>query len=74
MEKYIYEGEKEVEFILNPRDFAIITEDGQCVLKPGEYIISVGGQQPDKRSEKLTGKKTDTFLLKRTGSECIIAY
>ena len=55
--------EKEVEFTLNPRDFAIITEDGQCVLRPGEYIISIGGQQPGERSEKLTGKKTDTFII-----------
>lgn len=66
--------EKEVEFILNPRDFAIITEDGQCVLRPGEYMISIGGQQPDERSEKLTGKKTDIFTIKRTGSECVTDY
>lgn len=66
--------EKEVKFTLNPRDFAIITEDGQCVLRPGEYMISIGGQQPDERSEKLTGKKADTFTIKRTGSECEIEY
>lgn len=66
--------EKEVEFTLMPRDFAIITEEGQCVLRPGEYLICVGGQQPDERSKQLTGKKTDCITVKRIGSECMAEY
>lgn len=65
---------KEVEITLNARDFAIITQDGKCIVKPGSYIISIGGSQPDKRSEELTGTSTDTFTIKRTGQEEEIEY
>ncbi|MFU0800578.1 MAG: hypothetical protein ACFWUE_07980 [Xylanivirga thermophila] len=30
---------------------------GRCLLEPGQFRVYVGGQQPDKRSEVLTGKK-----------------
>lgn len=65
---------REVEITLNARDFAIITQDGKCIVKPGSYIISIGGSQPDKRSEELTGTSTDTFTIKRTGQEEEIEY
>ncbi len=65
---------KEAEIILNARDFAIITENGECVVRPGSYVISIGGQQPDKRSEELSGKKTVLFTINRTGGEEKIEY
>ena len=65
---------KEAEITLSARDFAIITEKGECVVRPGSYIISIGGQQPDKRSEELSGKKTALFTIERTGSEEKIEY
>ncbi|MCI9079642.1 MAG: glycoside hydrolase family 3 protein [Lachnospiraceae bacterium] len=65
---------KEAEITLSARDFAIITENGECVARPGSYIISIGGQQPDKRSEELAGKKTALFTIERTGREEKIEY
>ena len=65
---------KEAEITLNARDFAIITENGECVVRPGSYVISIGGQQPDKRSEELSGKKTVLFTINRTGGEEKIEY
>ena len=64
----------EVETRLNARDFAVIKQDGQCAAIPGNYIISIGGHQPDKRSEELTGCKAETFVIKRTGEETEIEY
>jgi beta-glucosidase len=40
--------EKRIEFTLNPRDFSIINEASKRVVEPGEFIISVGGNQPGK--------------------------
>ena len=50
---------KKVKLTLSPRDFGVIEEDGSCVAVPGIYEISAGGQQPDDRSTKLTGKRTE---------------
>ncbi len=61
--------EKKAVFTLTPRDFAIITEEGKCVVRPGEYALSIGGGQPDEVSEKLTGRKVDVFQIIKTGEE-----
>lgn len=45
----------EVEITLTPRDFAYITEEGEYIVRPGSYVISVGGKQLNKRSMKLPG-------------------
>lgn len=65
---------KQAEIVLNMRDFAIISEDGHCVVRPGSYTVSIGGCQPDKRSAELTGQRTDTFVIQRTGQEENVAY
>lgn len=65
---------KQAQLTLNARDFAIITQDGQCVVRPGRYTVSIGGCQPDARSLALTGRTVDTFIIKRTGQEESIAY
>ena len=36
---------------------ALIGNDGKCVLEPGRFTIYVGGQQPDARSQELTGRQ-----------------
>ncbi len=58
---------KEVSFELSARDFAIIDEKGKCIVEPGDFMVSVGGQQPDERSEALTGKKCDMFAITLSG-------
>ena len=65
---------REVEIALSARDFAVITQDGKCVVKPGNYTITIGGAQPDKRSEELTGRRVDAFTVERTGEEEEIEY
>jgi beta-glucosidase len=46
-----------VNFTLNPHQFSFIDEYGNRVLEPGEFIITVGGGQPNtpKTSNVLTG-------------------
>lgn len=49
-------GERQkVAFVLTARQMALIDNDGNCVLEPGVFDIYVGGNQPDERSQKLTG-------------------
>lgn len=68
-------GEKKTaEIELTVRDFGIITEEGKCVVRPGEYSISVGGQQPDARSAQLTGRTTEVVDMTREGQEQEIEY
>ncbi len=38
--------------------FELVDEDGKAVVHDGTYVISVGGQGPDKRSAELTGMQT----------------
>lgn len=48
--------EKALSFTVSARQMALIDEEGKCVLEPGRFRISVGGNQPDSRSRALTGK------------------
>ncbi len=59
--------EKQVEFTLTSRDFALIDEKGRCIVEPGAFKIFVGGQQPDERSMELTGKACSEFDVELMG-------
>ncbi len=65
---------KHVELTLKVRDFAIITEKGDCVVRPGSYRIALDGQQPDTRSEELMGKCVQTIEIQRVGAETPVEY
>ena len=65
---------KTVSFELNARDFALITEDGKCLVEPGAFRIAVGGQQPDARSAELTGRTVDVFELVLGGEVTEVEY
>jgi beta-glucosidase len=40
-------GERRVvKFTLEPRQLAIITDDGRTVVEPGEFKVTIGGKQP----------------------------
>lgn len=56
---------KKVSFVLNTEHLCLINEDGEPKLERGEYKIFIGGSQPDKRSEELTGKRVlfETFQV-----------
>ena len=63
-----------MEITLQPRDFALITEEGKCVIEPGEFVITIGGQQPDARSTELTGKTVDSFHVTLTGETTEVEF
>ena len=65
---------KNVSFELNARDFAIIDENGRCIVEPGAFKIYLGGQQPDARSTELTGIKCDEFEVVLKGEVTEVEY
>lgn len=65
---------RRVTFTLTARDFAIISEDGRCVVEPGAFWVAIGGQQPDCRSEELTGRSVDTFEIVLHGETTEVEY
>jgi beta-glucosidase len=65
---------KTVSFSLSPRQIALIDNDGNCILEPGQFRVSVGGRQPDSRSQKLAGTKVLTEIFTVTGEEIELEY
>ena len=63
-----------VSLTLKARDFAIIREDGSCVVEPGAFKVAIGGQQPDARSAQLTGRKVDIFDIVLEGETTTVEY
>ena len=55
--------EKEVQIHLPAEAFGLYDEDGKLQIKKGEVLVYVGGQAPDRRSEKLTGRKVTSLSL-----------
>ncbi|MBP5532796.1 MAG: glycoside hydrolase family 3 C-terminal domain-containing protein [Lachnospiraceae bacterium] len=49
--------EKEVVISLDENAFGLYDENGEWKLNPGNYKVYIGNQQPDRKSEELTGKK-----------------
>lgn len=54
---------KEVTISLDEKAFDLYDENGEWKLNPGTYKVYIGNQQPDKRSEELTGKKCDAISV-----------
>ncbi|MHA1649089.1 MAG: glycoside hydrolase family 3 C-terminal domain-containing protein [Candidatus Helarchaeota archaeon] len=68
-------GEKKsLTFILSPRQMAIITEDGKCLIEPGQFKIFVGGHQPDNRSKDLADNNLLETSFEVVGSAREIDY
>lgn len=66
-------GEKrEVEFILRPRQLAVVDETGAFRLEPGEIRLYVGGRQPDAKSRSLTGTEVLEADLVLSGQVLIL--
>lgn len=56
------------EFTISPRQMALIDENGECILEPGEFRVYVGGSQPDGRSELLTSQHVNSADFTVTGT------
>ena len=66
--------EKRVAFAVTPRQMALIDEDGNCILEPGVFEVFLGGSQPDRRSEELTGRAVPSAFFKVLGESRELAY
>ncbi|CUH94386.1 hypothetical protein P22_0452 [Propionispora sp. 2/2-37] len=65
---------KTVSWVLTPRQFALIDDEGKCVLEPGEFEIFVGGSQPDERSRLLTGQNVQKAVVELIGEARELEY
>ncbi len=54
----------EVSFEITPDQLAMVNNEGEYVIEPGDFIVFIGGSQPDARSIKLTGKPPLQAVLK----------
>jgi beta-glucosidase len=55
--------EKEISIKLPREAFMLYNEKGEKVLNPGLYHLYLGGQQPDTRSSRLTGKTVEHMII-----------
>lgn len=55
---------KEVSIALPLSAFALYDENAVNKVEAGNYLVSIGGTQPESRSEKLTGKKVPVISVK----------
>ncbi|MDR2043469.1 MAG: glycoside hydrolase family 3 C-terminal domain-containing protein [Clostridium sp.] len=55
--------EREVVIQLPPEAFGLYDEEGKFRIRKGTAWIYVGGQAPDSRSEKLTGRRVKSFTV-----------
>ncbi len=53
---------------------AIINDEGKCILEPGTFRVIVGGSQPDKRSEILTGNEIEFVDFEVIGQVTQLKY
>lgn len=64
----------EVSFTVDPRQMALIDNDGGCILEPGRFNVYVSGCQPDRRSMELTGNKTARGSFELAGNRLELEY
>lgn len=55
---------KEISVKLPLEAFALYDEQAVNRVSKGNYLVYIGGSQPDSRSEKLTGKKVASLTVK----------
>ncbi|MGL6218070.1 MAG: glycoside hydrolase family 3 C-terminal domain-containing protein [Lacrimispora sphenoides] len=55
--------ERELQVTLSDKAFALRDEQGDLVMEAGTYNVYVGTQQPDKRSQELTGKAPECMTV-----------
>jgi beta-glucosidase len=63
---------REVSFAIQPRQLAVITDDGRTVVEPGEFKVTLGGKQPGfsgTADATSTGFVEGRFSLSGTSTE-----
>jgi beta-glucosidase len=66
--------EAELSFSLSPRMLALIDNNGDAILEPGQFEVFIGGSQPDARSQKLTGCKVLSAVFEVEGNAVKLKY
>ncbi len=59
-------------FTVTPRQMALITNEGNCMLEPGVFRVYAGGSQPDARSAVLTGSAVLRAAFEVTGPALVL--
>ncbi len=62
---------KEVVIKLPVSAFALYDEQAVNSVGAGKYLVSIGGTQPESRSEKLTGRKVDVLTATAPRTICL---
>lgn len=64
---FLKAGEKKaVSFTLNPRQMSVILDNGKRVVEPGDFIVAIGGKQPDftgRTDAQTTGSISQKFIV-----------
>jgi beta-glucosidase len=47
---------QKVQFELKPRELSMVTENGDPIIAAGDYVISIGGGQPNTQASTASGK------------------
>jgi beta-glucosidase len=47
---------RKLHFDLKARDLGMVTENGDPIIPPGDYTISIGGGQPDTGAPGISGQ------------------
>lgn len=63
-----------VQFMITPRQMAMINGEGKYILEPGVFQVYLGGSQPDSRSERLTGSKVLKEVFEVVGDKMELEY
>lgn len=62
---FLKPGERRhVRFVLSPRDLSMVSADGQIIVSPGKYRVSVGGGQPGTTAALVSASLVMTGRIK----------
>ena len=65
---------RRVSFTVSARQLGFIDEEGRRILAPGRIRVSVGGRQPDRRSEELAGTAVLDAEVEVVGERRVLPY
>lgn len=71
---HLKQGEREtVTFELSPKNLAFVNNEGEWIVEPGRFLISVGGRQPEDQENK-PGNYSNVVIgeMQVTGSNFIV--
>ena len=61
-------------FTLSPRDMAMVNAEGRSLVEPGWFTVTIGGRQPDARSDELATSNVVTGRFEATGKPALLDW